>query len=102
MSFRIATGATATDPSLPLCSDCKRVWKMKDSRGNVTFRFQIMGQTLRAKVVECSQFHPANEPDIHEYESLAWLLSPNDKGEPAFVRLRDLESTGKLVPIGGF
>jgi hypothetical protein len=93
--------ATPKDPSLPLCAGCKHVWTQRDSCGNVVRRCQAAGgppPVITAKVVECSSFYPRNEPWLIEYESLAWLWSSGDKGEPRFVRLRDLEQGIAFAP----
>jgi hypothetical protein len=95
--LRIIEG-TPQDPAAPLCTGCKHAFTQRDSRGQVTSRCQLMGNWLRAKIVECNGFYPSNEPWLHEYESLAWLWSSGDKGEPAFVRLRDLEQGIAMAP----
>jgi hypothetical protein len=93
--------ATPKDPSLPLCASCKSCWTQRDSSGNIMRRCTAAGHPaplITAKIVECSSFYPHNEPWLMEYESLAWLWSSGEKGEPAFVRLRDLEQGLAIGP----
>lgn len=94
--------ATPKDPSLPLCASCKQSWSQRDATGAVVRRCQLAGNSvIRRKIVECSGYYPQNEPWLNEYESQAWLWSSGASGEPAFVRLRDLEQGfGAPVRVG--
>jgi hypothetical protein len=105
ISFQIVGHGTPRDPSSPLCASCKHAMVMRDSLGESSFRCQVLGvgKVLSRKIVECTAFYPGNEPWLSDYESLAWVWSSGANGEPAFIRLRDLEvGTMQLRPAMGF
>ena len=91
ISLSFGRDATPHDPALPLCASCKHAMHTRDSLGRSVYRCGVTHDVLRRKIVECSTFYPHGEPWMYEYESLAWVWASGANGEPAFVRLRDLQ-----------
>ena len=84
-----------------LCRSCKHGITIEDVAGKQSRycnKLNRFGEAVRLRrpIVRCSEYYAKTEPWEHEYQQIAWLITPDVKsGKIGFRRIQDMTDDEK-------
>ena len=91
--IKVRNGTPNSDGSL--CFSCRNAIRIKTTHGGEYLRCGVLGEFLKKRIANCSEYEDKGKPSVYELKQIAWMLETDKvRGPVGFAppkKQRDIE-----------